>query len=195
MVDEGMNSSYKFLQKLWILNQKIVDEINSAHPTSSKKDLDIITAQFIENVEKNIEKFSYNKIIANFHEVYSEVNKLLNLKFDKESWVRNYRNILIVMSPVIPHFANECIEYLNIITKKDTVFWPNIDKNILINENTNYVIQINGKTRLVIELKNDIDEKELLQKINKIEKLKKYLNEKEIKKTIFIKKKLLNIIV
>ncbi len=193
--DEGMISSYKFLQKLWTLNQKILVEINYDHPKSSKKDLDIVTAQFVENVEKNIDKFSYNKIIANFHEVYSEINKLLNQKFDKESWVRNYKNILITMSPVIPHFTNECLEYLNIKTLENAVYWPKINKNILLNENTNYVIQINGKTRLVIQLKSGIDEKELLQKIKKNEKVNNYLNEKEIKKTIFIKDKLLNIIV
>jgi leucyl-tRNA synthetase len=48
---------------------------------------------------------------------------------------------------------------------------------------------------LVIQLKSGIDEKELLQKIKKNEKVNNYLNEKEIKKTIFIKDKLLNIIV
>ena len=193
--DEGMNSSYKFLQKLWILNQKILEEINFNHPKSSKRDLDIITSRFIENVERNIDKFSYNKIIANFHEVYSEINKVLNQKFDKETWIKNYKNILIAMSPVIPHFTNECIGYLGTKTEENSLFWPEIDKNILVNENTNYVIQINGKTRLVIELKNDINEKELLEKIKKNEKMKNYLNEKEIKKTIFIKNKLINIII
>ena len=193
--DEGMNSSYKFLQKLWILNQKILKEINFDHPKNSKKDLDIITSQFVERVEKNIDKFSYNKIIANFHEIYSEVNKLLNQKFDKETWVKNYKNILIAMNPVIPHFANECLGYLGINTQESAFFWPEIDKNILVKENANYVIQINAKTRLVINLKSGIDEKELLQKIKINEKVKKYLNEKEIKKTIFIKDKLLNIII
>ena len=193
--DEGMNSSYKFLQKLWTLHQKILDEINSNHPSNSKKDLDIITAQFVENVEKNIENFSYNKIIANFHELYSKINKLLNKKFDKENWIKNYTNILITMSTVIPHFSNECLEYLNINIQKNNILWPKVDKNILVNENINYVIQINGKTRLVIELKVGIDEKELLEKIKTNEKIKNYLEGKKIKRTIFVKNKLMNIIV
>jgi len=193
--DEGMNSSYKFLQKLWILNQKILEEINSNHPKNSKNDLDIITSQFVGNVEKNIENFSYNKIIANFHEIYSAINKILNNKFDKENWIKNYTNILIAMSPVIPHFSNECLEHLGKKSQKSSMLWPKIDKNILIKENINFVIQINGKTRLVINLKAGMNEKELLKQILEKEKIKNLLIDKDIKKTIFIKDKLINIIV
>ena len=68
--DEGMISSYKFIQKLWILNQRILEEINLDH----KKNLDIsierISNQFVKNVTNNIDNFAYNKIIANFHETY-----------------------------------------------------------------------------------------------------------------------------
>ena len=81
--DEGMSSSHKFLQKLWILNQKILEEINQDYPKSAGNELEIITNQFINNVQKNIENFSYNKIIANFHEVYSSLNKILDKKIDK----------------------------------------------------------------------------------------------------------------
>ena len=100
--DEGMSSSHKFLQKLWILNQKILEEINQDYPKSAGNELEIITNQFINNVQKNIENFSYNKIIANFHEVYSSINKILDKKIDKNNWIENYNKILIVMSPVIP---------------------------------------------------------------------------------------------
>jgi len=192
--DEGMSSAYKFLQKLWMLNQKILKEIKLDHPKKSENNLEIISTQFIDNVEKNIENFSYNKIIANFHEIYSAINRILNNKIDKESWIKNYTNILIAMSPVIPHFANECLEYLNDNKQANKIYWPKIDKNILINENVNFVIQINGKTRLVIMIKNGIEEKEVLNKIKQNEKMKNYLNNKIIKKTIFIKNRLINII-
>ena len=46
------------------------------------------------------------------------------------------------MMPVIPHFANECIELLE---DKSEIKWPNINKTLLIEENINFVIQINGK--------------------------------------------------
>ena len=64
--DEGINSSYKFIQKLWVLNQKIIQEIKENHPPSQNSDLEKITNKFIKEITHNITNFSYNKIIANF---------------------------------------------------------------------------------------------------------------------------------
>ena len=74
------------------------------------------------------------------------------------------------MSPVIPHFTNECLEYLKENKQENKKYWPKVDKNILINENVNFVIQINGKTRLVTSLKSGIKEEEILKRIQENEK-------------------------
>ena len=55
--DEGMNSSFKFVQKLWILHQKIIEQIELDHPSNSTTDLEKITNQFIKKVTINIENF------------------------------------------------------------------------------------------------------------------------------------------
>jgi len=193
--DEGMNSSFKFLQKLWVLNQKILVEIKENHPNNSQNSLEKITSQFVENVKKNIENFSYNKIIANFHEVYSGINKLINNKIDKKCWIKNYMNVLIAMNPVIPHFSNECIEKLGFNISENKILWPKINKDILVEEMVNFVVQINGKTRGIIELKTGHNEKEILEKIIENEKLGNYVKDKLMKKTIFIPNKLINIII
>ena len=75
--DEGINSSYKFLQKLWVLNQKIIQEIKANHPPSQNNDLDKITNKFIKEITHNIENFSYNKIVANLYETYTSLNKII----------------------------------------------------------------------------------------------------------------------
>ena len=193
--EEGMNSAYKFIQKLWTLNQKIIEEIKANHPKNSKNDLEIITAQFVENVKKNIENFSYNKIIANLHEVYTAVNKVINNKIDKESWVNNFKNILITMSPVIPHFASECLKNLGVEQPEKGVLWPKINKEILVNDNINFVVQINGKTRSVLELKTGLNKEEITEIVKNHEKIKNYFNNKPIKNIIFIPNKLINIII
>ena len=193
--DEGINSSFKFLQKLWVLNQKIIEEINREHPQNSSNDLEKITNRFILNVQNNIETFSYNKIIANFHETYSLLNNLIKNKIDKITWTDNYKKILITMSPVIPHFANECLSKLEINNRTEENYWPKINKNILIENKVNFVIQINGKKRDVYHIDKDTSEKELIEKINDDQKLKKFIENKSIKNTIFIPNKLVNIIV
>ena len=64
--------------------------------------------------------------------------------------------------PIIPHFASECLELNKFETKH---VWPTYDKDMLIEENTNVVIQINGKKRGILEAKRDSSEEEILLKI------------------------------
>ena len=193
--DEGMNSSFKFIQKLWILNQKILNEIDLKHDEKTENNLEKIASQFVENVRINIENFSYNKIIANFYETYAALNQIVNNKINSENWIKNYRNILIAMSPVIPHFSNECLEMLEGKNTNRQIFWPKINKNILITDKVNFIVQINGKTRTILNIKKGYDKKDIIQKVNDDEKMKKFLKDKKIKNLIFIPDKLINLIV
>jgi len=189
--DEGIKSAYKFIQKLWILNQKIIEEINNDHASGSDNKLEKITNKFVKEVTNNIENFSYNKIVANFHEIYSLLNKEILKKINKAELVKNYKKILITINPVIPHFSHECIEMLKI---KEKLLWPEVDEKILLQENIKFVIQFNGKTREIIETKKNNDEEILLNEIKKSAKLKKYFENKKILKKLFIPNKLINII-
>ena len=189
--DEGINSSYKFIQKLWILNQKIIQEIEFNHPSNSNNDLEKITNKFIKEITHNIESFSYNKIIANFHEIYSTLNKIILNKIEKKKLIENYKKILVTFSPVIPHFSSECLELMNI---KEKILWPKVDEKFLFEDNVKFIIQFNGKTRKIIISKKDTTESLLLTKIKEDNKLREYLNNKNIQKKIFIPNKLINII-
>ena len=152
----------------------------------------ITSCIFIKKVTNNIENFAYNKIIANFHENYASLNKIILQKFEKEKLIKNYKKILIIMSPIIPHIARECLEMIDI---KENVLWPEIDESFLIEQKKKYVVQINGKTRHVIEGDKDLTEQDLLAKINENPKLKNFIKNKIIKKKIFIPNKLINIII
>ena len=189
--DEGMNSSYKFIQKLWVLNLKIIDEIKKNHQSNLNNDLEKITNKFIKEVTHNIENFSYNKIIANFHEVYSALNKIILNKIEKKQLIENYKKILITINPVIPHFSNECIKMLGI---KEDILWPKVNEKFLLEDNVKFIIQFNGKTRKIITSKKDTTENLLLKMIKEDNKLNGYLDNKDIQKKIFIPNKLINII-
>ena len=189
--DEGIKSSYKFIQKLWVLNQNIIEEIKFNHPSTSNNDLEKITNKFLKDVTQNIENFAYNKIVANFHEIYSSLNKVILNKVEKEKLVENYKKILIAISPVIPHFSNECMMMLNVNEK---ILWPKINENFLLEENIKFIIQFNGKTRKIIISEKGTSEDLLLKKIKEDIKLNKFLMSKNIQKKIFIPNKLINIL-
>ena len=190
--DEGIKSSHKFIQKLWILNQKIIEEIRADHPSNSNNDLEKITNKFLKEVTQNIDNFAYNKIIANFHEIYSSLNKVILNKIEKEKLVENYKKILIAISPVIPHFSNECMKMLSINEK---ILWPKVNEKFLLEENIKFIIQINGKTKKIIISKKDTSEDLLLEKIKNDNKLNEFLKNKDIQKKIFIPNKLINILI
>jgi leucyl-tRNA synthetase len=189
--DEGIKSSYKFIQKLWVLNQKITEEIKSNHSSNSNHDIEKITNKFLKEVTQNIENFAYNKIIANFHEIYSSLNKIILNKIGKEKLVENYKKILIAFSPVIPHFSDECMKMLNVNEK---MLWPKVNEKFLLEENIKFIIQINGKTKKVILSKKDTSEDLLLEKIENDNKLNEFIKNKNIQKKIFIPNKLINIL-
>ncbi len=189
--EEGIVSSFKFIQKLWKLNEKVVNEINKNHNADYDDEIIKYTNKYLKKVHDNLESFSYNKIIANLYEMYSFLNKQIDKTYSKKTLIKNYEKILIVMTPILPHFANEC---LNIIKAKNFK-WPEYDIAMLKEDYIKIVIQINGKKRGLVQTKPNITEEKLLEKIKNDEKMIKYLDQKNIKKKIYIKDKLLNIII
>ena len=112
--DEGMKSSYKFIQKLWTLNLEILKEIKKNHQNDVNEELDKFTNKFIEKITNNLETFSYNVVIANLHEMSSHIKKIISLGYTKKTIEENYSKILTCMLPIIPHFTSECLSELKI---------------------------------------------------------------------------------
>ena len=189
--EEGIISSFKFIQKLWKLNEKIVSEINKKHNEDHDDEIIKYTNKYLKKIHDNLENFSYNKIVANLHEMYSFLNKQIEKPYKKNTLVENYGKILITMTPILPHFANECLS----IIKFQNFKWPDFNTAMLKNEIVNIVIQINGKKRGLVQTKPNIIEEKLFEIIKNDEKVMKYLDQKEIKRKIYIKNKLLNIII
>ena len=187
--DSGIAAAYKFVQKFWLLHNKIIS--NNKRFTVFNKELEEFTNQIISQINLNLEKFRYNVLIANFHEIYNFLNKALSKEDWGNNFIDNYLKILKVMTPVIPHFTNECIG--NLISEKE-LEWPKIDKKYLNIEKYTIVVQINGKKRGLIETEQQLDQIGLLKDIKNKTDINKFFIEKEISKVIFIKNKLINII-
>jgi leucyl-tRNA synthetase len=191
--EQGMKASYKFLQKLWLLHQKIKEKINLKNASSNQlNNISKFTNQLIYKVTNNLEKFHYNGIVANLYETYNFMIKITNQPLDQKDLLINYKKILYLMMPLVPHFASECLENLKITSK---VEWPIANKKILMSEEINMVIQVNGKKRSIINCKKEINEDSLIKLIKDDKKLDKFIKNKKIVRSIFIKNKLINLIV
>ena len=189
--EQGMISSYKFIQKFWSLHKNIIN-LKTDNNSNKSENIDVFTNQMIDKITKNLENFHYNVIVANLHEIYNYLSKNIKNLNNRENLLINYEKILKIISPIIPHMANECLDELK---TKDKNSWPIVEKQFLKKENFDIVVQINGKKRDLMNFNKEINEKDLLIEIKKNHKLKKFLENKEIRKSIYIKNKLINLIV
>ncbi len=191
--DQGMIASYKFLQKLWTLHKKIKEKIlNNNQKIEDNKSLQKFTNQMINKITNNLEGFNYNVIIANIYESYNYFNKEIDKEINSDTLRDCYKKILTLFSPAIPHFTSECMEDLGVI---DKIIWPKPNANYLEEEKIDYVIQINGKKRAILNESRDIDQDSLMEKIKSNKLSEKYLKDKSIYKIIFVKNRLINLLI
>ena len=190
--EQGMVASYKFLQKLWNLNQLVLNKIQL---NIQNKENELILEKFVNNtIEKynyNLSKFNYNVLIASLYETYNFFSEIIKKEIGGEVLKANYIKILTIISPIIPHFTSECLEALKI---KQNISWPSVDKSKIKTDNVNYVVQLNGKKKGNILTKIDVEEKDLLNQIKNNQKFEKILQDKKILKCFFVKNRLINIL-
>jgi leucyl-tRNA synthetase len=189
--DEGMKSSYKFIQKFWLLSDQIINTIKS-DTKKSNEDINFFTNQAINKINQALAKFRYNVIIATYHEIYSYYKKIADGGENFINLKENFEKIILSLLPVAPHIANECLIKLNY---KMEIKWPVIDKKYLIEENYEIVIQVNGKKRNTISVEKNVNEKEIISKIKENKLIEKYLNDGKLLKTIYVKNRLINYII
>ena len=189
--EEGMISSYKFIQKFWLLTEEIF-KITNEKLSDQNNDLEVFTNQIINKINQALEKFRYNVIIASYHEIYSYFKKISEYKKNFINLKTNFEKIILVMMPVVPHLSSECLEKFKF---NKQIRWPNIEKKYLYEEFNEIVIQINGKKRSTISVKKEIKEDEVINQIKEKKMIDKYLNNGKLIKTIYVKNRLINYII
>ncbi len=189
--EEGMISSYKFIQKLSILSEEI-NKISQTKSNNINEKLEIFTNQTLNKINQALNKFRYNVIIATYHDIYSFYKRIAEDKKNYNNLKENYEKMMMLMMPVIPHFANEYLEKFNF---KKIFHWPQINKKFLIDDTNEIVIQVNGKKRNIISADKNIKEEELVRKIKINNLIDKYLKDGELVKSIYVKGRLINFII
>ena len=191
--DEGMKSSYKFIQKFWVLNEQIL-KLCKNNSENYNEELDIFTNQALNKINQALEKFRYNVIIATFHEIYSYFKKIVENKNDFTNLKNNFEKMILIMMPVVPHLANECLEKLNNNNYENNK-WPNVEKKYLLKETNDIVIQVNGKKRGIISAEKEATENDITDQIKNKQLIDKYLITGKLIKTIYVKNRLINYII
>ena len=190
--DAGVVSSNKFLQKIWNLNQSIINKPETKNSESDEEKFEEKIDLHIYKIDNSVNNFQFNVAIAQFYEIYKYFNDSIKLAISKKILISNITKVMKLMIPFTPHLAHECLLNLN-CTEIDT--WPKINEKVLANVKINMVIQINGKTRDILKIEKNLTERDINKLINDQSKAKKYIADKNIIKTIFVKNRILNYIV
>ena len=193
---EGILASHKFIQKIWTLTNKIEDYKNSNENIEEDKNVYKFINKMIYNITRNIENFQYNVVIANFHEIYNELDGFLNNKKSSAKALKTSMvKTLICLIPFTPHIAFECLKKIDKSFDPKNIKWPSYDKNLLVEEEYNIIVQINGKKRGIFKMPANSDENIVLQEAKKVENVKKIMGSNKIKKYIYVKNRLINLII
>ena len=149
--------------------------------------------QNLEEITKSIEKFQMNVAVA---KVYEIVNHLSKIKETNHIAFKEAIEILIrVIEPMIPHLAEECWDLIGNKIALTEVPWPKVNPIYLIEEFYTVVIQINGKRRGEINVKEGTKEEEVMKEIMELKNVSEALKNKNIKKSIYVPNKIINLVI
>ena len=188
--NQGVNAAYKFLQKVYNLTHLVINSKNEKD--KKNKEFEIRFNNYILKITDLIDNFQLNVVIANIYTIYNLFNSALNEEVDNECLKKNLTVLMKVLIPFAPHLAYECLEKLE---AKDINIWPKLNLKYIEDEKIKIAIQINGKTKEVIEVVKDLDEKNAINESKKNKKISEQLMRGEIKKIIFVKNKIINYLI
>ena len=188
--DAGVASASKFLQKIWNLNHLIISRKETKNNKKEGDKFIMGINNYVNKINLSIDNFRFNVSIAYFYEIYKYLKDSLDLNISNSLLKEGLEKVMKILVPFAPHLAYECLEQLKC---KTTNVWPTIDKNNILDE-IRIAVQINGKTRDIIEMKKDQSESEITKFVMKSSKAKKYVEGNKILKTIFVKNRIINFI-
>ncbi|MGL4343088.1 MAG: class I tRNA ligase family protein [Metamycoplasmataceae bacterium] len=187
---KGVDGIRKWLDRVYVIIKKYLDREFLITPTPNKE-LDSIYNKTIKEVGECIEELKFNIAISKMMVYINFLYKIKEIPSNKY-----LTDFLVIFSPFAPHLCEELLSQFNSKEIKDQ-FWPKHDEKLILVESCVVVIQINGKLRGTMSFENieNLSEDEIINLAKKEKNVLKFLDKKEIKKTILIQNKIINFVI
>ena len=189
--ETGIVSSYKFINRLWDLVEKY--ENYSVKKISDTQTIEILKEN-VNFVTEYIETFQFNKAVAKIYEYVNTLSLSIQqkgLSEDELMWC--LKKLCIILQPFVPHISEEIWSNISgeglCINQKWTIEVVERKKKIKI------AVQINGKTKDVLEVAQGLTKEQVIEIIHKSDKIKKGLENKKIIREIYVEGKIFNFVV
>jgi leucyl-tRNA synthetase len=190
---EGMGGAFRFLQRVWTL---VLEFQESAEPKGANKDLLVLQHKTTAKVSKDLENLGFNTAISALMEYVNELYKIkAEDNYSSKEWESAIKTLVQLLAPFAPHITEELWKALGNKTSVHVSDWPIHDDKYLASNTTNIVVQINGKVRANISMPMDSAESDVVKSAKDEAKVMGYLKDNPIKKTIYIKNKLLSFVI
>jgi leucyl-tRNA synthetase len=205
--EEGVEGGSRFLNRVWRLVYELRNRLSQGSESAFMGKADLPSDLWeirqkghktIKKVTEDIERFHFNTAIAAVMEL---VNHLYQTKDSIEAtpqagavWHETIESLILLLSPFVPHVTEELWKSLG---KKESVIkapWPEYDKEAIAEEEIVIVVQVNGKLRDRLLIPVSSEEEEITAMAMNSPKVRRYIDGKEVKKTIFVPQKLVNIV-
>lgn len=197
--DEGIEGARRFVERFYELFAGLSTREILATPQGSSKNFEddepktnIKLHQTTKKVTEDIERFSYNTAIAAMMELINEMKADSKL-ITKHSLI----TLCQLMAPFMPHLTEEIwVEILGQPFSIHNSKWPEYDPELILQQQVSVAVQINGKTRAVLDLDADLakQENKVLEAAKANPKVSKYIKGKQIKKVVFVPGKIVNLV-
>lgn len=180
----SLNGISRFLNRVW----NFADKGNYIGAEENKETLRALN-KAIKNITDDVKDFKFNTAV-------SELMILMNTIEKYGADIGTFKTFIKILSPFAPHLAEEI--WIDVLKNKTSIHleaWPEYDEKLLAQEKINLVVQINGKIKDLIEVKPGLSEEEIKEIVMTSDKIKKQIEGKTIKKFIYIRNKLTNLVI
>jgi len=195
--DKGVIGCFRFLNKVWSIQERIGNQESKV----KSQQLEKLIHKTIKKVSQDLENFRFNTAVSALMILANELEKQAKIS------LIHYSLFLMLLSPMAPHITEEIWRKLgnpegipsgSYGAGKKSIFlekWPKYNPELIKEEKIQLIIQINGKVRDKIEVEPEITEEKAKELTLKRERVKRWIEKKEIKKIIFVPGKLINIVI
>ena len=195
--DDGIKGMWRWMNRVWDITSRDFSKLDNVN-LSDESDMKLVrlTNQTIKSVYEDLKKFKFNTSLAILMQFTNDLNAIWEMKnIKRETWVKAIESLILMLSPLAPHITEEMWQKLGNNFSIHGQKFPSWDEDLLKEDLITLVIQVNGRVRDTMEISSETDESEINQLVLNSTKIKKHTDGKKVLKTIYIKGKLINIVV
>lgn len=193
----GVPGTYRFLNRVWNITGEYIESDSAEISQQASQDILAVAHGIVKKVSGDIENDKFNTAVSSMMQAVNEFYKLKESHgmAKCEPWDYAVSSLLQILAPFAPHITEELWYELgnNTTIHKDN--WPEWDEKYLLTDTLNIIVQVNGKLRANITVPAGLGEQEVADIAKSDAKVATHLDQKQIKKTVYVAGKLVNFVV